>query len=115
MKFYVGNDMLGNKVVCEESQVKELVANSTDAANEKHIPVVTVDGNKVTVVVGEVEHPMTEAHLIQWIVLETKKGSQKKVLSATDAPRAEFTLEEGDEAVAAYEYCNLHGLWKKEI
>lgn len=115
MKFYVGNDMLGNKVVCEESQVKELVANSTDAANEKHVPVVTVDGNKVTVVVGEVEHPMTEAHLIQWIVLETKKGSQKKVLSATDAPRAEFTLEEGDEAVVAYEYCNLHGLWKKEI
>ena len=104
----------GHLACCGEP-MKLLKANTTDAANEKHVPVVTVDGNKVTVVVGEVEHPMTEAHLIQWIVLETKKGSQKKVLSATDAPRAEFTLEEGDEAVAAYEYCNLHGLWKKEI
>ncbi len=92
----------------------ELIAGTTDAAVEKHVPVVSVDGNKVTVVVGEVPHPMTEAHLISWVYLETKKGGQFKVLTPSDEPKAVFVLED-DEPIAAYEYCNLHGLWKKEI
>ena len=102
-------------VFCCGKAMKELVPNTTDGAFEKHLPVVTVDGNKVTVVVGSVEHPMTEAHLISWIVLETKKSWYRKHLTHTDKPIAVFTLEEGDDAVAAYEYCNLHGFWKTEI
>ena len=92
----------------------ELKANSTDAAGEKHVPVITVDGNKVHVVVGSVLHPMTEEHSIQFIALETKQGVQRKALLPTDQPVADFVLAEGDEVVAAYEYCNLHGLWKAE-
>ena len=76
---------------------------------------VTVDGSKVTVQVGEVEHPMLPEHFIQWIVLETAQGYQVKKLNAGDKPVAEFVVSEGDKAVAAYEYCNLHGLWVKEI
>ena len=93
--------------------MQELVPNTTDAAQEKHVPVVEVSGNKVTVTVGSVEHPMTPEHYIQWICLQTKQGNQRKELKPGEKPCACFTLCEGDEVVAAFEYCNLHGLWKK--
>lgn len=92
-----------------------LTANTTDAAQEKHVPQVTVDGKKVIVKVGSIAHPMTEAHLIQWIYLQTKRGGQYVHLTASDKPEAEFILADGDEPLAAYEYCNLHGLWKADI
>ena len=99
---------------CGEPMV-ELVPNTTDAAVEKHVPVVTVEGNTVTVVVGEAAHPMSEEHFIQWIALETKQGAQRKPLCPGQEPKAVFALVDGDEAVAAYAFCNLHGLWKKDI
>ncbi len=92
-----------------------LKANTTDAAQEKHVPQVTIDGKKVIVKVGSIAHPMTEAHLIQWIYLQTKKGGQYVHLTASDKPEAEFIVADGDEPLAAYEYCNLHGLWKADI
>ena len=119
MKFYINKAtkeiievVLGNDTTftSEGSEMVELKANSTDAAGEKHVPVITVDGNKVHVVVGSVLHPMTEEHSIQFIALETKQGVQRKALLPTDQPVADFVLAEGDEVVAAYEYCNLHGL-----
>lgn len=78
----------------------------------KHVPVVEKDGNKVTVKVGSVTHPMLEEHHIAFIAIETKQGSQIKYLKAGEAPEAVFAIADGDEFVAAYEYCNLHGLWK---
>ena len=74
----------------------------------------SVEGNKVTVVVGSVEHPMIDVHYIEMILIETKKGVQVKYLNPGERPYAEFILED-DEFVAAYEYCNLHGLWKYEV
>ena len=121
MKYYVcehcGNIIefvkeSGVPVMCCGQGMKELVPGTTDGALEKHVPVVTIEGNRVLVKVGSVEHPMMEAHYIEWIVIETKKGSQKVKLTYTDAPKAEFLLTEDDEFIAAYEYCNLHGLWK---
>lgn len=97
----------------EDDDVIELVANTTDAAVEKHIPVVTVKGNNYHVEVGSVIHPMTAEHLIEFIVLETKTGYQFKKLTKDDQPIADFYTDE--EVVAVYEYCNLHGLWKKEL
>ena len=85
------------------------------ASGEKHIPVVKVEGNKVTVQVGEVLHPMMEAHFINFIILETTQGYQKKDLKPGEQPCAEFALAENEKAVAAYEFCNLHGFWKTEI
>ena len=105
----------GVPVVCCGKPMTELVPGSVDAAVEKHVPAVTVDGSKVTVQVGEVEHPMLEEHFIQFIVLETEGGFQKKTLKPGDKPVAEFIVADGDKPVAAYEYCNLHGLWVKEI
>ena len=105
----------GVPVMCCGQKMTELVANTTDAAQEKHVPVVEKDGDKLIVSVGSVEHPMTEEHHIAWIALETNQGMQRKELLHTGEPKAVFALAEGEKAVAAYEYCNLHGLWKKEL
>ena len=105
----------GVPMVCCGEKMTELVPGKSDGAFEKHVPAVSVDGNAVTVKVGEVEHPMLENHYIQWIVLETKRGAQIHYLKPGEKPEAAFMLAEGDEAIAAYEYCNLHGLWKKEL
>ena len=105
----------GADILCGGKPMTFLKANTTDAAQEKHVPQVTIDGKKVFVKVGSFEHPMTEAHLIQWIYLQTKKGGQYVHLTANDKPEAEFVVADGDEPIAAYEYCNLHGLWKADI
>ncbi len=103
-------------MVCCGEEMKELKANTSDGAGEKHVPVIEIseDGLNVKVKVGEVEHPMTEEHHIAFIILETEKGVQKAYLDHTGKPEAEFALVKGDKVVAAYEYCNLHGLWKAE-
>lgn len=103
----------GVPVMCCGKKMTELVPGTSDGAQEKHVPVVTVDGDKVTVEVGAVEHPMVEEHYIEWIAIETTRGSQRVKLDYTDKPRAEFKLANGEELMAAYEYCNLHGLWEK--
>lgn len=103
----------GVSMVCCGKDMTELVPCSTDGAREKHVPVVTIEGNVVKVVIGEVDHPMINTHYIEWISIETKNGGQRKNLKPGDEPKAEFVLTDGDEFVAAYEYCNIHGLWKK--
>lgn len=100
---------------CCGDPMTELVPNTTDAATEKHVPAVTVEGRTVKVRVGSVDHPMLPEHYIQFIVLETKTGFQKRDLKPGDAPAAEFALADGEEPVAVYEYCNLHGLWKAAV
>lgn len=100
-------------VCCGEPMI-ELKANTTDAATEKHVPVIKVDGKKVTVEVGSTPHPMTEAHHISWIYIQTEKGGQRKSLEHTGAPSASFMLTDDDKLIAAFAYCNLHGLWKAD-
>ncbi len=102
-------------LMCCGQKMTELVANTEDASTEKHVPVVSVEGNKVKIEVGSVEHPIMEKHYIMFIVLETNKGIHKKYLNPGEKPVAEFTLLEDEKPVIAYEYCNLHGLWSKEF
>lgn len=104
-----------DKTICSESTLKEAKSGTTDGAQEKHVPVVKADGTHVTVLVGEAEHPMLEEHYIEWIAIETETGMQIKYLTPDGKPHAEFILTEHEKPVAAYEYCNIHGLWKKEI
>lgn len=99
---------------CGEPMV-EVEPGTVDAAREKHIPEVAVDGACVEVKVGAVTHPMMDAHYIEWIILETSQGFQKKDLKPGMEPKAVFALAEGEAPVAAYESCNLHGIWKAEI
>ena len=100
---------------CCGEPMEELVPGSTDGAREKHVPVVEIAGNPVTVSVGSAAHPMLDAHYIGWIALETSQGLQRKVLQPGDEPKAVFALAEGETPVAAYEYCNLHGLWTASV
>lgn len=102
----------GVPVVCCGQKMTELVPGTSDAAQEKHVPVVEAAGNSVRVKVGTVEHPMLPEHFIQWIALETDRGSQIKYLKPGERPEAVFALSDGEKAAAAYAYCNLHGLWK---
>lgn len=100
--------------ICNGKEMVKLEANTTDAAGEKHVPVIEQNGNKVVVKVGSVPHPMEEKHHIAFVTLVTEKGHQRFDLPVDGEPVAEFTVADDDKVVCAYEFCNLHGLWKAE-
>ena len=104
----------GVPMVCCGQKMTKLEPKTEDVGAEKHLPVVTVEGNSVRVVVGEVEHPMTEEHQIVWVYLKTDRGGQRKCLAAGAPPVVAFTLV-NEKPVAVYAYCNLHGLWKVDV
>ncbi|MDR3071890.1 MAG: desulfoferrodoxin [Clostridiales Family XIII bacterium] len=99
--------------VCCGEEMQVLKANTTDAATEKHVPVIEKNGDTVTVKVGSVEHPMLEEHFIQWIAITSDGITQRKPLNPGEKPEATFKVV-GNSTVTAYEYCNLHGLWAAE-
>ena len=101
--------------VCCGEGMKELVANESDGAAEKHVPVAKTLSGKLVVEVGSAPHPMTDAHFIEWVAIETARGNQRVVLTSKDQPVAEFALLEGDRPLTVYAYCNLHGLWKADL
>ena len=105
----------GVPVSCCGEKMKELIPGAVDAAKEKHVPVVEINGNLVKVSVGSVLHPMSAEHHIAFVVLETNKGFHKIDLDVTGAPEAVFALADGEKAASVYEYCNLHGLWKADL
>lgn len=101
-------------MICCGQKMTRLIPGTVEASVEKHLPVVKVDGDKVTVEIGAVAHPMAQEHSILWVYLQTDKGGQRKNLQVGAEPKTVFTLcDESCEAV--YAYCNLHGLWKTEI
>ena len=98
---------------CELGNLQPVKENTTDAATEKHVPVVEKVEGGYRVTVGEVEHPMTEAHSILWIELVTNNNEVlRKYLEPTDRPVAEFKTDATE--VYAREYCNLHGFWRSK-
>ena len=123
MKFYIckhcGNIVglihdAGVPMMCCGEKMAWLEPGTVEASAEKHIPVVTVEGNTVRVDIGSVSHPMTEEHSILLVYLQTTKGVQRKNLSPNEDPVVTFALTD-EKPVAAYAYCNLHGLWKADI
>ncbi|MBQ9806884.1 MAG: (2Fe-2S)-binding protein [Clostridia bacterium] len=104
----------GVPMMCCGQKMTKLEPGVVEASHEKHIPEVTVEGNSVRVVVGSVEHPMTEEHSILWVYLQTDRGGYRKCLEVGKAPAVAFTLV-NERPIAVYAYCNLHGLWKAEI
>ena len=99
---------------CCGQKMSVLEAGVVEASREKHVPEVEVLDGRVNVVVGSVLHPMAEEHSILWIELESDKGVQRKHLSPGEMPSVSFLLKD-EKPIAVYAYCNLHGLWKKEI
>lgn len=105
----------GVDLVCCGEPMVELVADSQDAALEKHVPDVTIDGDRIDVNIGSIDHPMMDEHYIQFVCLVKDSGYEIHPLDPGDAPHTVFHLGEGEKAVSVYEYCNLHGLWKFDI
>ena len=98
--------------ICCGKPMARLVPNTSDGAGEKHVPAAEVKGNVLSVKIGSVEHPMTEAHHIEWVAVETSLGNQRKMLNPLGKPEASFALLPAEKVKSVYEYCNLHGLWK---
>jgi superoxide reductase len=99
------------ELTCCGQAMKLFKENTTDAAKEKHVPVIEKIAGGVKVSVGEVAHPMTPEHYIEWIEILADGKSFRQFLKPGDAPVAVFNVEAND--ITAREYCNLHGLWKK--
>lgn len=124
MKFYqcahCGNQIImlkdsGVPVVCCGEPMKQLIPGETDASLEKHVPDAVQKEQVVQVQVGRIAHPMTPEHRIEWIVLETNCGYLVRFLKPDEPPTAFFKLGRQEQPVAAYAFCNLHGLWKSSL
>lgn len=99
-------------ITCCGNKMSELIAGTTDASVEKHVPVYSVSGYDVLVNVGSVTHPMEEEHYIEWIEVVTDYGVHRKNLKPNTKPQAEFRLVANEKVLEVYAYCNLHSLWK---
>lgn len=104
----------GVNMMCCGQKMEELVPNTVEASGEKHLPVVSIADGTARVEVGSVAHPMAAEHFIEWICLETESGVQRKALKPGDKPVATFFVG-NENVIAAYAYCNLHGLWKTTV
>ena len=104
----------GVPMVCCGEPMSELVPNTVEASVEKHLPVVSVSDNVISVQIGSAEHPMEEAHHIEFVYVETERGGQRKCLIVGETPSIDFCFTD-DKPIAVYAYCNIHGLWKTEV
>lgn len=100
----------GGELVCCNQPMVLLEENMTDAATEKHVPVIEKSGNTITVKVGSVAHPMEEKHYIEFIEILADGKVYRKYLKPGDTAEAVFEISA--DKVEARAYCNLHGLWK---
>jgi superoxide reductase len=98
------------ELVCCGQPMTLLAENSTDAAKEKHVPVIAKAEGGFTVKIGSVAHPMTEAHFIEWIELLADDTVLRQALKPGEAPEAFFATDASQ--VTARAFCNLHGLWR---
>lgn len=101
-------------VVCCGEKMEELVANTSDGAGEKHVPIIERNGDMLTVFVGEVPHPMIKEHYITHIFVEYDNKLLIAALRYDNEPHAQFHIGDFKGKVTVYEYCNIHGLWKAE-
>lgn len=102
----------GGTLVCCGENMKPMKENTTDAAKEKHVPVIEKTEKGIKVKIGSVPHPMEEKHFIEWIELVADGKVFREFLKPGMAPEAVFCLCFTPKTLEAREYCNLHGLWK---
>ena len=100
----------GGKLVCCNQPMDLLAENTTDAAQEKHVPVIEQVEGGIKVKVGSVAHPMQAEHFIEWIEVIVDGKAYREFLSPGQDPEAVFPVQGA--AITAREFCNQHGLWK---
>lgn len=101
-----------DNITCCGKKMEEIIPNTIDASHEKHVPTYMKQGDEILVTVGEIEHPMEENHSIMWILYVSKNKTIRVNLTPGEKPIARFPYEKG---VIIYAYCNLHGLWMKNV
>jgi len=104
----------GGTLVCCGQDMLNLIPGSVDASLEKHVPVPILAGNIMTIKVGELPHPMTQEHHIEWIFVEGASSGQLEKLPVDGAPEVTI-MTSADVPLRVYAYCNLHGLWVAEV
>ena len=102
----------GGELVCCGQPMKLMAENTVDASKEKHVPVIEKTADGYLVKVGAAPHPMEAKHWIEWVELVADGKAYRQFLNPGDTPEATFCVKA--EKVYAREYCNLHGLWKKD-
>ena len=100
----------GGELVCCGQPMNLMTENTTDAATEKHVPVIEKIDGGFKVKVGSIAHPMEDKHYIEWIELIADGKAYHQFLDPGGVPEAVFMVDAAE--VTAREYCNLHGLWK---
>jgi superoxide reductase len=103
---------VGEPIKCCGSKMTELVPHWKEGG-EKHTPIIKIKNKSVSVDIGEIPHPMTDEHSINWVCLETNHGMHRKFLAPGSEPKVTFALAD-EKPVCVYSYCNLHGLWKSD-
>ncbi len=109
------------ELVCCNQPMQLMEEKTKDEGEEKHLPVIEElpanmcqgkDGFKVKI--GEVEHPSEENHHIEWIEINTvDEKSGKRFLKPGEKPEVEFYTRKEVKSIRSY--CNIHGLWKKDV
>lgn len=102
----------GGTLVCCGKPMEEKLIKTSEEGNEKHLPIVEIYENEIKVKVGSIEHPMTEEHYIEWIMIKYNDRKELIKLTPDDKPYATFKIQEDFNTMEIYEYCNVHGLWK---
>lgn len=98
-------------ISCCGEIMEEIIPNKSDGATEKHVPVLKRKGNELEVCIGSAPHPMTDEHYIEWILVETSNRKSKIYLGPGDTPSICLALNDDEEVLNVYAYCNIHGLW----
>ena len=103
----------GDLVCCGVPMERMCEKSHDEMAQEKHVPIITLEGETKTIRVGSIPHPMEEKHYIMFIEAISKDGRYitRKYLTPGEEPKMEFKINTKDD-FDAREYCNLHGLWK---
>lgn len=104
----------GVSIICCGEPMGEPAANTVDASQEKHLPRLELQVNTYYVQVGDVPHPMTEGHHIEWIELVTNRGVHRWELKPGERPATRLAFDITEKPLAVYAYCNLHGLWMND-
>ena len=99
--------------VCCNKPMTRLLANTSDGAVEKHIPVVSRNDRHIKVHVGEVLHPMIKSHYIEGAAVLTDREIYYRAFQPDELPMVDFEIDFSEKVLAVYAYCNLHGLWVK--
>lgn len=101
----------GESVTCCGQPMKKMEPQGGPEYQEKHLPVVQKNGNKIIARIGSVPHPMIEEHYIEWVEVIIGDTVQRIYLHPGEEPVAEFVIQDNNAKMMVRAFCNIHGIW----